>query len=78
MPDMHIGNQHFGYFYGAYMWDILLNDISYDDLRKHKVFIYSTRTLGRNPYVMADLSDVIDMSEHLGDDEFLSASYDGV
>ena len=58
------------------MWSILLNDFNAKQLSKYKLFIYSTKTLGRNPYVVADLSDVMHESLKLNDNEFLSTRYD--
>jgi len=45
------------------------------DLSNLKVFIYNTETLGRNPYLIIDLSTAVDESKKLGDDEWLSVNY---
>lgn len=68
------------YLNGSFYWSIFLaNDVSgysEQDLQNLKVFIYNTGTLGRNPYLIVDLSSAIAESKELGDNEWLSVRYD--
>ena len=77
MPNQRIGNYVMNYVDGSYQWNIILNnDYSYEKLRQLRLFIYSTVSLGKNMYVMADMKDVIDQSMQLFENEFLSTNYD--
>jgi len=59
------------------MWDVILKDNpSYEKLDRMKLFMYSTETFGKNPYIVEDLSNVILSSKMLGDGQFLDAKYD--
>lgn len=40
-----------------------------------KIFVYSTKTLGKNPYIVKSLSSIMAESEELSGDEFLDAYY---
>ena len=40
-----------------------------------KVFMYTTKSFGKNPYVVEDLSDVILSSAGLSSGEFLDGHY---
>lgn len=42
-------------------------------MQKMKVYIYNVNTLGRNPYLIEDLSTIIERSADLGRTEFLEA-----
>ena len=76
MPDQIVKNYRFNYVNGHYQWLIYLdNEYSYEKLRSLRLFIYSTTTVGKNPYVVADMSSVIDESNELAQNEFLSTNY---
>ena len=76
MPSERRDDYYMNYVNGHYQWTIFLNSkYSYEKLRKLRLFIFSTTSLGRNPYVVADMSDVIDLSEQLEENHFLSTNY---
>lgn len=76
MPNQYVDDYLLNYVNGHYQWTIFLDGkYSYEKLRSLRLFMYSTTSLGRNPYVIAEMSDVIDMSQMLAENEFLSTNY---
>lgn len=66
MPNEYDWPCVYNYVNGHYQWNIRLNDMySYQKLRKMRLFIYSTMSLGKNPYVVEEMKDVIDKSNEL-------------
>ena len=47
-------------------------------MRSLRLYIYTTGSLGKNPYVVAEMSDVIKQSEALPQNEFLSTNYNAL
>ena len=79
MPNQYVGDYVYNYVNGHYQWTIFLDKTySYDKMRSLRLYIYTTGSLGKNPYVVAEMSDVIKQSEALPQNEFLSTNYNAL
>lgn len=68
-------HQELQYAYSSFIWDINLDSYRHTDLSNMKVFVYSTQTMGKNPYLVRDLSAIINDSIDLSQDDYIPAYY---
>ena len=67
--------QHSYNGYGSFMWTIPLTSFKMSDLSGIKLLMYTTKSFGKNPYIIEDLSVAIEHAQ-LQPDEWLDAEYD--